>query len=507
VSPVSTANGPSAAVARLGLALLAPLARAPFLPRRLVRRLAERCAAGGRHDLAVAVFERALAGSRAADAGLLHQLGVSRLETGDLDGAVTSLRRALALAPDAAWSHQALGQALKAQGRAGEAEAALRRAVELEPGNLWAWFHLSDSLFQQGRVGAALDAAITGCAESPFPSIPFPIQALPAAACTPERVAALRALRERHADAGALLALLSWMLTARREYAESAEVMRGMVPLHWCQDDAESAAEPGPHKPVACMVIGQPLAGSGPLFRCLERHPRFVPQLFRKCHYWSRYFDAGEAWYRACLPPLREDSRLISADGSTDYFGHPAAPRRIAAALPDVKLILFLREPVARAWAQYQIYHSLGLELRDWSQVVADELAPMPVCPLTAADTEALRGQVSPDGFLWRSLALPFLQRWLALFPREQLLILTHAELARDQRATLGRAMAFVGLADGMPDCAAPIAPHLGPPMPPDIERRLRDWLAPHQAALGPFLREIGVELDAEVAAELGVAP
>jgi hypothetical protein len=395
---------------------------------------------------------------------------------------------------------------LKAQRRPAEAEAALRRAVQLAPDNRWAWFHLSASLFQQGQVGAALDAAIAGSAESPFPSIPFPIQALPAADCTPERVAALRALLDRHADAAALMALLSWMLTARRDYAESAEVMRRMAPLHWRLDAAERAAEPGPHKPVACMVIGQPVAGSGPLFRCLERHPRFVPQLFRKCHYWSRYFDAGEAWYRACLPPLREGSRLIGADGSTDYFGHPDAPSRIAAALPDVKLILFLREPLERAWAQYRIYHGLGLDLRDWAQVVADELAPMPVCPLTAADTEALRGQVSPDGFLWRSLALPFLQRWLALFPREQLLILTHAELVRDPRTTLGRAMAFVGLADGMPECAAPINVHSGPPLPPDIERRLRDWFAPHQAALGPFLREIGVALDAEVAAELGVA-
>jgi hypothetical protein len=507
VSQKSVANARSAPIARLGLALLAPLARVPRLPRRLVRRLARHYANGGRHDLAIAVIERALAAPRAADAGLLHQLGVSRLATGELDEAVTSLRRAVGLAPDAAWSYQALGQALKAQGRHDEAETALRRAIERQPGDLWAWYHLSDSLFLQGRVGAALDAVIAGCAESPFPNIPFPIQALPADDCTPARISALHGLLERHPHTGALMALLSWMLTARRDSAESAQVMRRMAPLHWRLDDAERAAEPAACKPAAFMVIGQPVAGAGPLFRCLEQHPGFMPHLFRKCHYWSRHFDTGADWYRACLPPLRRGSRLISGDGSTDYFSHPDAPARIAAALPAIKLILFLREPVQRAWVQYQIYRNLGLERRDWGQVVADELAPMPICPLDEDDAAALRGCVSPDGFLWRSIALPFLRRWLALFPREQMLILTHAELALDPSATLQRAMGFVGLADGRIDCAAPINAHSGPPMPPDVERRLRDWFAPHQAALGPFLTGIGVELGAEIGAAPGVAP
>lgn len=118
----------------------------------------------------------------------------------------------------------------------------------------------------------------------------------------------------------------------------------------------------------------------------------------------------------------------------------------------------------------------------------------MPVCPLEPVQADALGDAISPDAYLWRSIALPFLRRWLALFPRERLLILTHAALVCDPRATLRRAMGFLGLADGMPDCGHAIKTFTPPPMSPNIERRLRDWFAPHQAALAPLLAELGVE-------------
>lgn len=304
MSPENNRHAMSALALRLGLAILAPLSRLPGPPRRLARRLARFYASRGRQDLAIAVLQRALARCGAADSGLLHQLGVSQLETGALEDAAQSFRQATALRPNAAWSHQALGQALKAQCLAKEAEAALRKAIELQPDSLWAWYHLSDSLFLQGRVGAALDAVIAGCVMVPFPGIPFPIQSLPAEACTAERITALRRLVERHPDAFALMALLSWMLTARRDFAESVEMMRRMAPLHWRLDDDGQATEPTLREPPAFMVIGQPAAGAGPLFRCLDQHARYVPQLFRKCHYWSRHFAGGDEWHQACLPPL-----------------------------------------------------------------------------------------------------------------------------------------------------------------------------------------------------------
>lgn len=479
---------------RLGVACSALLLRVPPLRRPLGRRLARYYASQGQHGRAVAVLRQTVSGRGTADAGLLHQLGVAQLEGGDYDDAERSLRRAVVLRPDAAWSYQALGQALKAQCRPEAAETALRRAIELAPENLWAWYHLSNSLFLQGRVGAALNAVIEGCAASPFPSIPFPFQSLPAETCTPKRVAALDGLLKRHPEAMPLMALLSWILVAGRDYAESAAVMRRMAPLQWQLPGSEQTADPARRQPPAFMIIGQPVAGAGPLFRCLEQHPRYVAPLFRKCHYWSRHFAAGDDWLRACAPPLRRGSALVSGDGSTDYFSHPDAPARIAAALPDVRLILFLCDPVDRAWAQYQVYRSVGLELRGWAQVVADELAAMPVCPLDEADAAAFRGRISPDAFLWRSIALPFLKRWLGLFPREQLLILTHAALVRDPQTTLRRAIEFIGLDGDMPACDQPLRPGPQRPMPPEIEQRLRDWFAPHQATLAPLLAELGVE-------------
>ncbi len=84
-----------------------------------------------------------------------NNLGNASKARGDLDEAVASYRRALALRPDSAPAHNNLGVALSEQGRLDEAVASHRRALELEPGYAEAHNNLGNAFQGQERLDEA----------------------------------------------------------------------------------------------------------------------------------------------------------------------------------------------------------------------------------------------------------------------------------------------------------------------------------------------------------------
>src|SRR6266540_4038634 len=62
-------------------------------------------------------------------------------------------------------------------------------------------------------------------------------------------------------------------------------------------------------------------------------------------HYFDVNFGRGWSWFRGAFP-LAGGRRAIAGEASPYYMFHPLAPQRIAAALPEVRLIGVLRDPV-----------------------------------------------------------------------------------------------------------------------------------------------------------------
>lgn len=76
----------------------------------------------------------------------LCEKGISALEKGDLAAAEQTLRRAIALSPDSALAHSAMGRVLAKAGRYEEAVAELRQAVSLDPADAAAHYVLGFAL-------------------------------------------------------------------------------------------------------------------------------------------------------------------------------------------------------------------------------------------------------------------------------------------------------------------------------------------------------------------------
>jgi tetratricopeptide (TPR) repeat protein len=111
----------------------------------------------GRYADAVSSLRDALAVAP-EDALILNNLGSSLRANGDADGAIEMFERATAVDPDLAAAWFNLGKTLKTQARPEKALPHLQRALELSPAHVPARIVLGDSLKALGRIDEAAKA-------------------------------------------------------------------------------------------------------------------------------------------------------------------------------------------------------------------------------------------------------------------------------------------------------------------------------------------------------------
>ena len=99
------------------------------------------------------------------------------------------------------------------------------------------------------------------------------------------------------------------------------------------------------------LYIGTSKAGSTWLYDVLNHHPDVHMARGKGLYFFSAHYDRGLGWYRAHFSGAG-DERVVGEVSHT-YLYAPRACGRIAATLPDVRLMVCLREPAERAFSEY----------------------------------------------------------------------------------------------------------------------------------------------------------
>jgi hypothetical protein len=119
------------------------------------------------------------------------------------------------------------------------------------------------------------------------------------------------------------------------------------------------------------LICGGQRCGTTSLYRALAQHPAILKAVLHKgVHYFDIGYHRGPNWYRAHFPVKRRADRIAARLGVTPqtfesspyYMYHPHAVARIAADLPDVKVVVLVRDPVERAHSQYAHEVARGFE-------------------------------------------------------------------------------------------------------------------------------------------------
>ena len=215
------------------------------------------------------------------------------------------------------------------------------------------------------------------------------------------------------------------------------------------------------------LIGGTEPAGLNFLFTCLAQHPDVYlppflqpePNFFGK----ERELTKGLAWYQERYFAAWKGQRAVG-EKSGRYLSSPEAPARIQAALPGVKMIFVLRHPVERAHSNWRFTAQAGFEWLSFEAALEREEERN-----RAALADPRWREVLPHAYFQKGLYQEQLERWLALFPRERLLLLQSEALKRRAPQELARAFAFLGV-----DPAAPVDPGRASDFPSSQVRSLR---------------------------------
>ena len=192
------------------------------------------------------------------------------------------------------------------------------------------------------------------------------------------------------------------------------------------------------------LVIGAQKAGTTALYAYLRWHPAIGGPFWKEVSFFDRHWAKGEDWYRGQFP-LRRGGRLLG-EASPSYVFHPLAPERVRAVVPDVRLIVLLREPGDRAYSHYQHEVALGRETLSFEDALeAEEGRLRGEVERICADPRAFSREWWGHTYSARGHYADQLERWLELFPREQLLAVTTDELGTRPEETYSSVLAHLG--------------------------------------------------------------
>lgn len=128
------------------------------------------------------------------------------------------------------------------------------------------------------------------------------------------------------------------------------------------------------------LICGAQRCGTTSMFRTLVQHPQVARPFLRKgVHYFDKNYDRGAGWYRGHFPIeaasrlRRRGARPLTGESSPYYMFHPRAGERIARDLPDVRLIVLLRDPVERAYSAHSHELAKGYETLPFEEAVDRE--------------------------------------------------------------------------------------------------------------------------------------
>ncbi len=131
------------------------------------------------------------------------------------------------------------------------------------------------------------------------------------------------------------------------------------------------------------LIVGAQRCGTTSMYKTLSQHPAIIPAVMHKgAHYFDTGYRHGRSWYLGHFPLRSTAARVektigvrpITGESSPYYLYHPLAAARIAADLPEARLLVLVRDPVERAYSAYTHETARHYETEPFERVL--ELEP-----------------------------------------------------------------------------------------------------------------------------------
>lgn len=203
------------------------------------------------------------------------------------------------------------------------------------------------------------------------------------------------------------------------------------------------------------LIIGSAKCGTSSLYEYLIKHPNIESAIGKEINYFDMQYEKGINWYKTYFPSLIHKKisknifhkKLITGEATPRYIDHPLAIKRIKNNLPNIKLIVMLRNPVDRAYSHWNMMVTHKHENLSFEDAIEQEEKRISsLYEKMNMNKKFYSKEYFWYGYLERSTYINKLKRWFEYFPRKQFLILKSEELFIKPDTTYKKVLDFLKL-------------------------------------------------------------
>ena len=203
------------------------------------------------------------------------------------------------------------------------------------------------------------------------------------------------------------------------------------------------------------IIIGSSKSGTWAIHNYLLQHPD-IDYSARNVHFFEYVYSDKVSWYKSHFPTKLYKSleksihkrKCLIGEHTPTYIHHPLVPQRVKDVIPDVKLIVSLRNPIDRAYSNYHHQVREGSEKRTFEEAVFTEMRRIEI--VLENDEFQIKNPNFANyvqfNYLRHGTYVDNLERWLKFFPRKQFCIIENKNLSKNPQQVLDTIFEFLNL-------------------------------------------------------------
>lgn len=196
------------------------------------------------------------------------------------------------------------------------------------------------------------------------------------------------------------------------------------------------------------IIPGETKCGTTSLFRSMCTHPGIEGSWIKEPNNFIQY--GGTSFYCKMnfpfKPYLKLGRRPVVGEASVEYLSKPWVPESIKALVPEVKLIVLLRYPVARALSDFKMMTESGHETEDFDTVINRTLDWLGDSSLARLVSVARQLDRAPLRYVTKGCYVQSVAPWLNCFDRGNVLFIKSEHFFDDPVSVFERIFSFLGV-------------------------------------------------------------
>ena len=192
------------------------------------------------------------------------------------------------------------------------------------------------------------------------------------------------------------------------------------------------------------IIMGTVRSGTTSLYYNICEHPSVLPAAYDEIGFFDSNYHLGIKWYQSMFPKQKEMQEIkkntgfsITGEDTPFYFWKKEAIDRIFQCLPNVKIIAIFRNPVDRAYSNYNLGLRMNTEKSTFEETIDEEIEFL--------ENNSFRDSIERRrSYVTKGIYEKQIKSWFDVFPRKQIHILSTEEMQQNPQDELLKIFKFL---------------------------------------------------------------